>query len=189
VYESKDFNNFLEVSIFIYLLCKASHKVTEVIYRRKKIMLSRGEVCIAYRDLASKFGVTVKKIRTIIKNFEKAQNLALRRHKTINVYLIVKYDKYQSNDIGKGSEKAQERADRTNNYKLNINNSIYTGKDNKYKKVIPMKKIDIKSFKPKLKSLNKTLHENKDEFQRAFEHGGQWEYEQLVKKKLADQNE
>ena len=183
IFESKDFNNLLEVSVFIYLLCKASHKVTEVVYRRKKILLSRGEVCIAYRDLAKKFGVTVKKIRTIIKNFERAQNLALRRHKTINVYLIVKYEKYQSNDVPKGSKRAQERADRTNNYINNINNTSTTSIGNKYNKVIDMKKVIInKSSIPTLQSLNKVIKKDDDELTRILKEKGRAAYEEYIKK-------
>ena len=51
------------------------------------------------------------------------------------------------------------------------------------------KKIDIKSSIPRLKSLTKTLEDNKDEFQKAAEKGGHWAYEQLVKKRLAEENE
>lgn len=185
IYESGDFNNILEVSVFIYLLCKASHKITEVVYRRKKIVLSRGEVCIAYQDLAKKFCVSVKRIRTIIKHFEKAQNLAVRRHKTINVYLIVKYDKYQVMESVKGSKKAQESADRTNNI-----NKINTYTSNTSNIINMKKKISIdKSSIPTLKSLNKILYESKDEFSRAKEQGGQWAYDQLIKKRLAEENE
>lgn len=146
VYESTDFNNILEVSVFIYLLCKAAHKITNVVYRRKKITLARGEVCIAYQDLAKKFGVSIKRIRTIINHFEKAQNLAVRRHKTINVYLIVKYDKYQKNEIGQGSKEAQESADRTSNTKLNKITSTTSNIIN-IKKKIPIAVPKLKSIK------------------------------------------
>ena len=37
IYTSKDFNNQLEVAVFLYLVAMASHKPTQVIYRKKKI--------------------------------------------------------------------------------------------------------------------------------------------------------
>lgn len=185
IFNSSDFKNQLDISIFIYLMAMASHESCEVIYRGKKIFLNRGEVCIAERDLAKKFDLTKSKVKSIIKRLINNHNLYQRMTKRLSVYAIVKYEKYQSLD-SKNDHKTTINSTTEQLSKLNKSNtSIYTNKQN----IINMKKIDIKSFKPKLKSLNQTLHENKDEFQRAFERGGQWEYEQLVKKKLADQNE
>lgn len=185
IFNSSDFKNQLDISIFIYLMAMASHESCEVIYRGKRIFLNRGEVCIAERDLAKKFDLTKSKVKSIIKRLINNHNLYQRMTKRLSVYAIVKYEKYQSLD-SKNDHKTTINSTTEQLSKLNKSNtSIYTNKQN----IINMKKIDIKSFKPKLKSLNQTLHENKDEFQRAFERGGQWEYEQLVKKKLADQNE
>lgn len=185
IFNSSDFKNQLDISIFIYLMAMASHESCEVIYRGKKIFLNRGEVCIAERDLAKKFDLTKSKVKSIIKRLINNHNLYQRMTKRLSVYAIVKYEKYQSLD-SKNDHKTTINSTTEQLSKLNKSNtSIYTNKQN----IINMKKIDIKSFKPKLKSLNQTLHENKDEFQRAFERGGQYEYEQLVKKKLADQNE
>ena len=36
IYNSKDFNNQLEVAVFLYLVSMASHKLVNVIYRKKK---------------------------------------------------------------------------------------------------------------------------------------------------------
>ena len=58
IYSSTDFKNQLETSIFIYLLTMASHKPVQVIYRKKKITLNRGDISIAYRDLAKKFNIS-----------------------------------------------------------------------------------------------------------------------------------
>lgn len=185
IFNSSDFKNQLDISIFIYLMAMASHESCEVIYRGKRIFLNRGEVCIAERDLAKKFDLTKSKVKSIIKRLINNHNLYQRMTKRLSVYAIVKYEKYQSLD-SKNDHKTTINSTTEQLSKLNKSNtSIYTNKQN----IINMKKIDIKSFKPKLKSLNQTLHENKDEFQRAFERGGQYEYEQLVKKKLADQNE
>ncbi len=75
IYNSSDFNNQLEVAVFLYLVAMASHKPTQVVYRRKRINLKRGEVSIAYKDLAKKFDISERKIRTIIKNLVKSGNV------------------------------------------------------------------------------------------------------------------
>ena len=185
IFNSQDFKNQLDISIFIYLLAMASHESCEVTYRGKRIFLNRGEVCIAERDLAKKFDITKSKVKSIIKRLINNHNLYQRTTKRLSVYAIVKYEKYQSldkqNDHKTTINSTTEQLSKSNK----SNTSIYSNKN-----IINMKKkIDIKSSIPKLKSLNKTLHENKDEFQVAFEKGGQWQYEQLVKKRLAEENE
>jgi hypothetical protein len=95
IYNSKDFNNQLEVAVFLYLVAIASHKPTQVIYRKKKITLKRGEVSIAYRDLAKKFNLSMQNIKTIIKNLKKSGNINQTLTKNLSIYSIVKYSKYQ----------------------------------------------------------------------------------------------
>ena len=95
IYNSKDFNNQLEVAVFLYLVSMASHKPVNVIYRKKKLTLKRGEVSIAYKDLAKKFDLSERKIRTIIANLVHSGNLNQTLHKNLSIYTIVKYSKYQ----------------------------------------------------------------------------------------------
>jgi len=95
IYTSSDFKNQLEVSIFIYLLTMASHKPIQVIYRKKKLTLNRGEVSIAYRDLAKKFNISKDKVRTVIKNLIQSNNIRQTLHKRLSIFSIVKYSKYQ----------------------------------------------------------------------------------------------
>jgi hypothetical protein len=157
IWDSKDFNSTLETVIFIYLLTKACHEPTEVVYRRKKIWLNRGEICIALRDLAKKFEITVKRVRTILRNLERAQNLAHRRHKTLSVFFVIKYDKYQVLEKPKAHKKAQDKAHRTNNSnKFKITNTSI-GKTN-YDNIYTMKKVTIdKSSIGHLKDLNTAI--------------------------------
>ena len=93
IYNSKDFNNQLEVAVFLYLVAMASYQATKVIYRKKIIFLKRGEVSIAYRDLAKKFGISFDRVRTIIKNLISSGNINQTLHKRLSVFRIVKYSK------------------------------------------------------------------------------------------------
>jgi len=183
IYVSNDFKNELDRSIFIFLLARASYEPVTVVYRQKRIALNRGELLITYGDIASKFGISVQNVRTIIKNLKLTGTLTVSLTRGLMRISIEKYIKYQDIDSKTTTKLTGSLTNRRKKPKK-LNN-IYTSN------IINMKKdkIDIKSSIPKLKSLNKTLYENKDEFQRAFERGGQWEYEQLVKKRLADQNE
>lgn len=95
IYNSKDFNNQLEVAVFLYLVSMASHKQVNVVYRKKKLTLKRGEVSIAYKDLAKKFDLSERKIRTIISKLVHSGNLNQTLHKNLSIYTIVKYSKYQ----------------------------------------------------------------------------------------------
>ena len=95
IYTSTDFKNQMEVAVFMYLLSMASYQPSKVTYRKKTIILKRGDVSIAYSDLAKKFDITVSKIRTIIKNLKDSGNLAQTLHKNLSVFSIVKYSKYQ----------------------------------------------------------------------------------------------
>lgn len=180
IYVSNDFRNELDRSIFIFLLSRASYEPVTVIYRQKRIALNRGELLITYGDIASKFGISVQNARTTIKNLKLTGTLTVSLTRGLMRISIEKYIKYQDIDSKKTTRSTGSLTNRRKNTKK-LNN-IYNIAD-------MTKKIDIESFKPKLKSLNKTLQDNKDEFQVAAEQGGHWAYEQLVKKRLAEENE
>ena len=181
IYVSNDFKNELDRSIFIFLLSRASYEPVTVVYRQKRIALNRGELLITYGDIASKFGISVQNVRTIIKNLKLTGTLTVSLTRGLMRISIEKYIKYQDIDSKTTTKLTGSLTNRRKKPKK-LNN-IYTSN------IINMKKVDIKSSIPKLKSLTKTLEKNKDEFQRAAEQGGHWAYEQLVKKRLAEENE
>ena len=178
IYSSTDFKNQLEVSIFIYLLTMASHKPINVIYRKKKITLNRGEVSIAYRDLAKKFNISKDKIRTVIKNLIQSNNIRQTLHKRLSIFSIIKYSKYQDMP----SETRQTIPHRTTTI-----TTITTSKDNNSIESSSMtdkpKKIEI----PLLQSLNKKLitkPKEKNEFEIMREKLDADDYEKWVLQRL-----
>jgi len=179
IYVSNDFKNELDRSIFIFLLARASYEPVTVVYRQKRIALNRGELLITYGDIASKFGISVQNVRTIIKNLKLTGTLTVSLTRGLMRISIEKYIKYQDIDSKKTTKLTGSLTNRRKKPKK-LNN-IYN--------IANMKKVDIKSSIPRLKSLTKTWEKNKDEFQRAAEKGGHWAYEQLVKKRLAEENE
>jgi hypothetical protein len=150
IYNSSDFNNQLEVAVFLYLVAMASHKPTQVVYRKKKITLKRGEVSIAYRDLSKKFDISFDKVRTIIKNLIKSGNINQTLHKRLSVFSIVKYSKYQ--DLP-----AQSNQNIPHRTTTNIYNTISSKNDNSLSSM-----NDKKPEIPLLQSLNKKIAVKKE---------------------------
>jgi hypothetical protein len=148
IYNSSDFNNQLEVSIFVYLLANASHKDCEVFYRKKKIKLKRGDISIAIRDLAKKFSISYTKTKVILNHLIATNNINQNIIKNLSVFSIVKYDKYQFFDEKKNQNIPHRTT--TNIYNTNSSESVNNVlMDNNKKPTIPMlpslnKKISVK---------------------------------------------
>jgi predicted RND superfamily exporter protein len=156
IYNSKDFNNQLEVAVFLYLVSMASYQPTKVVYRKKTIILKRGDVSIAYRDLAKKFDTTVNKIRTIIKNLKSSKNITQTLHKRLSVFSIVKYSKYQDLPTEPKQETTHRTTTNTTNTTSIVKNmlSLSSMTDKPKKITIPLLQ-DLKTKiieKPKVKN-------------------------------------
>jgi hypothetical protein len=178
IYNSDDFNNQLEVAVFLYLVAMASYQPTKVVYRKKIIFLKRGDVSIAYRDLAKKFDITVNKIRTIIKNLKKSKNITQTLHKRLSVFSIIKYSKYQ--DLP--TEPKQETTHRTTTNTTNTT-SIDKNMLSLSSMTVKPKKIQI----PILQSLNTKIIEKpkvKNEWEVGKERLDAQDYERWVLHKL-----
>ena len=156
IYNSSDFNNQLEVAVFLYLVAMASHKPVQVIYRKKKLTLKRGEVSIAYKDLAKKFDISERKIRTIIKNLVHTRNLNQTLTRNLSVYIIVKYSKYQDTPP-KTDQTLTDRTTTNTNilYSINKNDKSLSNMTVKPKKITIPTLQDLKTKiieKPKEKN-------------------------------------
>ena len=156
IYNSSDFNNQLEVAVFLYLVAMASHKPVQVIYRKKKLTLKRGEVSIAYKDLAKKFDISERKIRTIIKNLVHTRNLNQTLTRNLSVYSIVKYSKYQDTPP-KTDQTLTDRTTTNTNilYSINKNDKSLSNMTVKPKKITIPTLQDLKTKiieKPKEKN-------------------------------------
>jgi len=178
IYNSSDFNNQLEVAVFLYLVAMASHKPVQIIYRRKKITLKRGEVSIAYRDLAKKFDISFTKTKTIIKNLVASGNINQNLIKNLSIFSIVKYSEYQ--DVPE--KKNQNIANRTTTIYTNttsidknkVSLSSMTNKPNKF--AIPV----LQNLKTKIIEKPK----DKNEWEIAKERLDAQDYETWVLRKL-----
>ena len=178
IYNSSDFNNQLEVAVFLYLVAMASYKPVQIIYRRKKITLKRGEVSIAYRDLAKKFDISFTKTKTIIKNLVASGNINQNLIKNLSIFSIVKYSKYQ--DVPE--KKNQNIANRTTTIYNNTTSidknkaslSSMTNKPNKFS--IPV----LQNLKTKIIEKPK----DKNEWEIAKERLDAQDYETWVLRKL-----
>jgi hypothetical protein len=156
IYTSTDFKNQMEVAVFMYLLSMASYQPTKVVYRKKTIILKRGDVSIAYRDLAKKFDTTVNKIRTIIKNLKSSKNITQTLHKRLSVFSIVKYSKYQDLPTEPKQETTHRTTTNTTNTTSIVKNmlSLSSMTDKPKKITIPLLQ-DLKTKiieKPKVKN-------------------------------------
>jgi hypothetical protein len=178
IYNSSDFNNQLEVAVFLYLVAMASHKPVQVVYRKKKLTLKRGEISIAYRDLAKKFNLSMQNIKTIIKNLKNSGNINQTLTKNLSIYSIVKYSKYQDLEV-------------TPNQKLtNRTTTIYTNTTSIDKNKISLSSMTNKPKKiqiPLLQSLKSAIIEKpkeKNEWEIAKERLDAQDYEKWVLHKL-----
>jgi hypothetical protein len=166
IYNSSDFNNQLEVAVFLYLVAMASHKPVQVIYRKKKLTLKRGEVSIAYKDLAKKFDISERKIRTIIKNLVHTRNLNQTLTRNLSVYSIVKYSKYQDTPP-KTDQTLTDRTTTNTNilYSINKNDKSLSNMNVKTKKITIPTLQDLKTKiieKPREKNEFEIMREKLD---------------------------
>ena len=166
IYNSSDFNNQLEVAVFLYLVAMASHKPVQVVYRKKKLTLKRGEVSIAYRDLAKKFNLSMQNIKTIIKNLKNSGNINQTLTKNLSIYSIVKYSKYQDLEATPNQKLTNRTTTNTNIlYSINKNDKSLSNMTVKPKKITIPTLQDLKTKiieKPKEKNEYEIMREKLD---------------------------
>ena len=126
IFDNKDLKDNNHIVIFIYMVVHASHKPTIVKYRNKRITLKRGQLAVTVKDLAKRFNLSIKNVRTILKNLEVANTLAHILYKQLSVYTIVNYNKFQDNDPSEIKLVGNQTGKQNNTY---ITNTTSIGKN------------------------------------------------------------
>ena len=182
IFDNKDLKDNNHIVIFIYMVVHASHKPTIVKYRNKRITLKRGQLAVTVKDLAKRFNLSIKNVRTILKNLEVANTLAHTLHKQLSVYTIVNYNKFQDNDPSEVKLVGNETGEQNNTY-LNILYSMNKNDKSLSNMTIKPKKITI----PILQDLKTKLIEKpreKNEFEIMREKLDSEDYEKWVLRQL-----
>jgi hypothetical protein len=182
IFDNKDLKDNNHLLIFIYMVVHASHKPTIVTYRRKRVVLKRGQLTVSLRDLCKRFNLTERKVRTILSNLETTQSLTHTLFKQLSVYTIVNYNKFQDNDLSE-VKIIDTQNDRQNNKYTNI---LYSSKKNDKSlssMTVKPKKIEI----PLLQSLKTAIIEKpreKNEYEIMKERLDAEDYEKWVLRQL-----
>jgi hypothetical protein len=182
IFDNKDLKDNNHLLIFIYMVVHASHKPTIVTYRRKRVVLKRGQLTVSLRDLCKRFNLTERKVRTILRNLETTQSLTHTLFKQLSVYTIVNYNKFQDNDLSE-VKIIDTQNDRQNNKYTNI---LYSSKKNDKSlssMTVKPKKIEI----PLLQSLKTAIIEKpreKNEYEIMKERLDAEDYEKWVLRQL-----
>ena len=150
IFDNKDLKDNNHIVIFIYMVVHASHKPTIVKYRNKRITLKRGQLAVTVKDLAKRFYLSIKNVRTILKNLEVANTLAHTLYKQLSVYTIVNYNKFQDNDPSEiklvGNQSGKQNNTYTNIlYSSNKNDMSLSSMTDKPKKIAIPTLQDLKT--------------------------------------------
>ena len=170
IFDNKDLKDNNHILIFIYMVVHASHKPAIVNYRNKRITLKRGQLTVTVKDLAKRFNLSIKNVRTILKNLEVANTLAHTLHRQLSVYTIVNYNKFQDNDPSEvkllGNQTGKQNNKYTNIlYSSSKNDISLSSMTNKPKKITIPTLQDLKTKiieKPKEKNEYEIMREKLD---------------------------
>ena len=166
IFDNKDLKDNNHLLIFIYMVVHASHKPTIVTYRRKRVVLKRGQLTVSLRDLCKRFNLTERKVRTILKNLETTQSLTHTLFKQLSVYTIVNYNKFQDNDLSE-VKALDTQNDRQNNKYYTNTTSIDKNKISLSSMTNKHKKIEIHTLQDlKTKIIEKPREKNEYEIMR-----------------------
>ena len=127
VYSHPIFNSCQEAAAFVWMIHRASWRPTRVHYKRRAIVLERGQLAITTRDMARDWGWSEAHVRRFFRRLSSDAVIDADVTHGITVITICNYDKYQA--LPKACDAEATHARRTRDAQNN--------KGNKGKEVIP----------------------------------------------------
>lgn len=109
----------------LYLHCLLKANWTEGKFQGKIIPV--GSFVTSYKHLSEETGLSVKQVRTALEKLENTQNVTRKSTNKYTLISVVNYTLFQGNEIEKGNQTDNQRANKGQQYKniKNIKNNIY----------------------------------------------------------------
>lgn len=136
------FNKSEAVHLFMYLLLKANH--TQGTWQGNTI--NKGQFITSYGKISSDTGISIQTIRTLLKKFEKTNEINTQTTNKFTLITICKYETYQSEE--KSINKQVTSNQQTTNKQLTTNKNNKEEKEKQKGSIEPLRqpKIDINGF-------------------------------------------
>lgn len=116
------FNKSEAVHLFMYLLLKANH--TQGTWQGNTI--NKGQFITSYGKISSDTGISIQTIRTLLKKFEKTNEINTQTTNKFTLITICKYDTYQSEEMPTNKQLTSNQQ--------STNKQLTTNKNNKEEK-------------------------------------------------------
>jgi len=123
------YDNLPTKVLFIHCLLKANHKDNNW----RGVFIKRGQFVTSTNTLANETGLTIKQVRTALKNLEKTKELGKVSTSLSTLISVINYDTYQTEgkvraSQGQGKGKVRATNNNDNNDNNENNNNIETPK-------------------------------------------------------------
>jgi hypothetical protein len=85
-------------TLWIYLLCKATHKPIDMVLEGKKVHLEPGQIITGRKALARTLRMSERNIRTCLKRLRNIENVTIKATNKFSIISIINWDRYQSQE-------------------------------------------------------------------------------------------
>lgn len=110
------------VSLWVYLLCKATHKPIEYYWNGQTIMLQSGQLITGRKTLSDETGINESTIERALSYFEKEGQIEQRKTSTSRLISITNWSKWQQGEQRMNNERTTD--EQRMNTKQEYNNTI-----------------------------------------------------------------
>jgi len=121
------------LAVWIYILCRANHKQSDIILNGKKRTLKSGEFLGSLRKISDHFSISIATVKTIIDYLESEKMLNTERTKKYTIFQVLNYDEYQNTEHELKSNRNQTETDKNDNNDKNILSKDNIVKQEKFK--------------------------------------------------------
>ncbi len=83
------------LSVWIYLLLRANHKETQIIWNNERITIKKGQFVGSIKQIADYYGLSKATVSYILEYLERENMIIKKSNKKFTLFEIKNYDKYQ----------------------------------------------------------------------------------------------
>lgn len=118
--EDEIFKNEKTLKFYIWLLCKATYKESDILVGRQSVHLKKGEVVVGVKGLCNELNISYQTLRTIISTLKLQHKIAVKSTNKFSIITLLDKDIFSWQDISSDDETKEQTNTQTNDNKENI---------------------------------------------------------------------
>ena len=117
IVDDEIFNNEKALKLYIWLLCKATYKESDILVGKQQVHLQKGQVVVGIKSLCKSLNISYQQLRTAVSTLKLTNKISVKSTNKFSVITILDKEIFSWKSVSGNEEDSNNQNNQSNNNK------------------------------------------------------------------------